>query len=570
MAYIEPNSDIILLSQVPFDPTYENTMYFEYERDQLNYFRYSDTLNRLTLTEYSYLRKTRNQIKVELPILNARFYNYMMFRNTSFEGKWFYAFITEMEYINNNTAVITFELDLMQTWMFDYDFNQCIIEREHTESDNIGEHIIEENLETGEYVYYRTRYEPFDPVIILVATQWWDNATQTWITPSSGVVQGRVGTGEGSYYFPAIFVRFDPNSQTGLDALHNRIEHYTENNKIGAIVGMFMADKTAWTPGQSYQDITVHVQTTETDTNYYISGYKVHNKKLMCFPYNYLQVSNLTGEAVDYRWEFFDDPESVVLKRWGNQSMNPGVVLYACDYKGLQENYEEIVTSNNFPQCAFNNDTYKAWLAQNRGMLAAGAIGIGASVGMGVANIASGSGLVSTATSLANSGMMSQDNAGREIHYGVNQQKAGLQQVVGGLTGALAMLGKMYDHYTLPPTRHGGGNGDLMYQAAMNGFQISKKCITRNYAERIDKFFTMYGYRVNRVGKPSLDNRPYYTYVKTSGCSLKPLVHSGGFEVPANDSRAIEAIYNKGIRFWKTSAVFGSFDYDDNDNTPNS
>ena len=63
----------------------------------------------------------------------------------------------------------------------------------------------------------------------------------------------------------------------------------------------------------------------------------------------------------------------------------------------------------------------------------------------------------------------------------------------------------------------------------------------------------MYGYAIHKYGIPNRNARPCYTYVKTVDCSLDG-------NVPVEDLRLIEEIFNKGIRFWKTSATFGVYD----------
>ena len=63
MAYIEPNSTIILLGGVPFDPSYEDTMFFATPEDQYNYFVVENNgIRRTVLEDYSYSRKSRNSI----------------------------------------------------------------------------------------------------------------------------------------------------------------------------------------------------------------------------------------------------------------------------------------------------------------------------------------------------------------------------------------------------------------------------------------------------------------------------------------------------------------------------
>jgi hypothetical protein len=71
----------------------------------------------------------------------------------------------------------------------------------------------------------------------------------------------------------------------------------------------------------------------------------------------------------------------------------------------------------------------------------------------------------------------------------------------------------------------------------------------------------MYGYATHRVGYPRRAVRPCYTFVKTVDCSMDG-------NVPTEDLRAIEGIFNKGVRFWKSTAVFGVYDIAVNNNAP--
>ena len=131
-----------------------------------------------------------------------------------------------------------------------------------------------------------------------------------------------------------------------------------------------------------------------------------------------------------------------------------------------------------------------------------------------------------------------------------------------GLIGAtLGALGTLYDHSRRPPQSHGANNGNLTYQAAQLTFCWYYKQIKQEYAEIIDKFFDMYGYKTNRVGVPNIAARPKYSYVKTIGCSIDGAI-------PGDYKAQIEAIFDKGIRFWESNAVFGNYDPNVNDNSP--
>lgn len=53
-----------------------------------------------------------------------------MYRNTSYKDKWFYAFITSMEYKNDGLTYIYIATDVWQTWQFDIIFKHSFVERE--------------------------------------------------------------------------------------------------------------------------------------------------------------------------------------------------------------------------------------------------------------------------------------------------------------------------------------------------------------------------------------------------------------------------------------------------------
>ncbi|MFQ9808239.1 MAG: hypothetical protein ACLRYB_00070 [Segatella copri] len=148
--YIAPNTNIRVLKNVPLDNTYRNTIYFENATNQLNYF--------LSKQKYAFNNQTYQRVNNGVMTLNRSaddLYdcNYLMFQNPSYGNKWFYAFILSVEYIGNTTAEVRFEIDIMQTWHFDYTVNMSFVEREMSITDKVGDNLVPENLELGEYIY---------------------------------------------------------------------------------------------------------------------------------------------------------------------------------------------------------------------------------------------------------------------------------------------------------------------------------------------------------------------------------------------------------------------------------
>ena len=146
--YIVPNSTIHILHGCPLDNTYRDTLYFTNKTTQSSYFL---SLNKYTLNNYTYVRK-ENVLRVEVRNDNLYDCNYLMFKNTAFGDKWFYAFITKTEYINNETTANTYEIDVMQTWKFDYTIHPSFVEREHALLDSIGSNLVPDDFETGEFI----------------------------------------------------------------------------------------------------------------------------------------------------------------------------------------------------------------------------------------------------------------------------------------------------------------------------------------------------------------------------------------------------------------------------------
>ena len=124
---ILPTNRVRLIKNVPFSLNYQDVVLFDNATDQQNYF------NSLPYIEFDNITYTRNngQIKVNANRETLLDYNYMYFQNTNYGTKIFYAFITDVIYINPNTSLIKFIVDEWQTWCFNLTFRPTFIERKH-------------------------------------------------------------------------------------------------------------------------------------------------------------------------------------------------------------------------------------------------------------------------------------------------------------------------------------------------------------------------------------------------------------------------------------------------------
>lgn len=553
MALIEPNSTIEFIRGIPFDPSYENTMYFDTLAQQETYFSQKQ---KIVFNKLSYQRVNSNTLKVGSVADNngnsviTLMYNvsYMRFKNTNFENKWFYAFVDNVEYINNNTVEVRYHLDVLQTWHFDYIFNQCLIERQHTTTDNIGDNTVPENIEYGDYQISSLTDVQYSPVAVVVSSgdaagDYADGDVITGLHIVTGSTTGDMFSGV-KYY------TFDISDASRLAALNTFLENaYTDRDRQNSIIAVFMGAGVFMQNNATPIEQTIRYHTFNSELA--IGTYYIRNKKLMSYPYNMIYVTNYQGGHLELHYEYFtthNENTQFHVRVWGNIGSNPGLVAYPVDYKGAWYNFDESLQLNGFPMCAWVNDAYKAWVAQNFATLQVNYASDIVNAFKGVTNVISG---------VSNAPAFGGEHSFSDAGGGLQQAYTGVGQIV----DAARTLAKTMDASVMPQSAHGNSNGNLQYQSGKLTFGIGIKQIRAEYAKILDDFFDMYGYAIHRVGTPNRNARPCWTYVKTIGCSLDG-------NVPISDLRIIEEIFNKGVRFWRTTATFGSFDPNVNDNRP--
>lgn len=181
--YIQPNSDIYIFHGIPLDNTYTDTIYFESLEAQTAFFM-SNRYNNIHFFGQSYQRENRNYCRLNILADDILDYNYMAFRNTSYGSKWFYAFITQINYVNDHMTEVEYEIDVMQTWLFETTLDPCMVVREHTANDAIGAHLAPEPVDIGRIIcdsVFETPY--FDSYVAVIAM-----ASQATSARESGIL----------------------------------------------------------------------------------------------------------------------------------------------------------------------------------------------------------------------------------------------------------------------------------------------------------------------------------------------------------------------------------------------
>ena len=148
--YIVPNSTLELFPDIGLSGNYDNSLYFSSTAEKDAHF---GTLSKLAIiNNLYYVSPQKGVIRTGTKIKNILSAGYLRFKNTSFEDKWFYAFITDIQYKNNEMTEIHFDIDYLMTWMGTFNLKQCFVERQHTETDYIGVNVLDEGLNYGEHI----------------------------------------------------------------------------------------------------------------------------------------------------------------------------------------------------------------------------------------------------------------------------------------------------------------------------------------------------------------------------------------------------------------------------------
>ena len=514
--YIEPNTNIKILRNVPLESTYDHTLYFDNATAQYNYFAgqvYKNCVN------YTYQRVHKNIIRVEGKADSYYNCNYVMFQNTNFGNKWFYAFINRVEYVNNETSDIEFEIDVMQTWMFDSHVEECFVERQHSLSDAIGDNIVPETLNCGEYVFndYEAVTSMTDMCVIVAVVD---------------TTQSSFGQLYDGIYGSATLYAYDSTDATGIN---NLVDTYLQ--KPDAIISMYMCPKiligsipTSHILPYGANGFKQVLQKVPVDKTMSLDGYVPKNGKMYTYPYNFFHVDNASGQELSLRYEFFDNLTPVV-EISGTVTQPVALTLRPDSYKGVKS-YDpvagytslntEVIQLNNYPMCSWNVDAYQAWVAQNAIPL-----------GYGVINNLS-SGAVASTYSAHPTGTMA-----------------------GGVINTVtSLLSDWYKASIQADISKGSfNNGGVNTAIGKQQFYAGRCSVNYQTAKMIDDYFTMYGYAVKSIARLNTHGRPHWNYVKTVGCVL-----SGS--VPSDDTKKIISIYDNGITFWKNANEVGNYSLD--------
>lgn len=573
----------INLCNVKITPT--NQLDFKNKSEQFNYFAGKRVR---TYQKCKYVPR-EGEIFVKGYVDDLMTCNYGYYTNTyNGTSKTFYFWIVGKDLVSRETTRLTIQLDLFQTWLFDWDLNTCMVERETVSDDTFGLHTIPEDFELGDYITCGKQEveELKGDVCYLLA-----------ITDSSSGFGSKFGKTYSGFQF--IFYKED-----NISLMNTKIQELCDAGKADAIAFIstfpfnlmryIFADGT-WNlnsgsiiggvEGIISKPITYENNVTEP-FRFNKTSYRPRNNKCFIYPYNFLTVKNPSGGNVVLKFEQFEDINNIKFYLESVVTQSPRITLTPIGYCGKGYAIDDSIELQGFGLCSWNNDNYANWFAQNQNSINAQSANArnSYSAQSSVNSNNYGNALENNQTNMYKGVVTTAGNVASELG-GMNFIGAGATAVTGGINTALdytqgksnasndltnanllnttnyqntmrSIVASVKDAMVQPNTCKGDtSTSGLDMARGTNTFFLERTCVKPEYAKIIDMYFQMYGYQVNEVKVPTFNTREKWNYLKTVNCTATG-------EIPREDIEAINAMFNNGLTVWHNDSYMYMYNQD--------
>ena len=607
-----PQTEVHLLTNVPFNYNYNNVMDFNSVSEQTTYFL---NKSKLEFEDLTYQRVNNNTINLEVEYEDLYDVNYMMFQNDRIPGKWFYAFITAYDFVSPKVTRITYQIDVYQTWLFQMTWQSTYVEREHTKRFNQDGspviNTIDEGLAYGSD--YKTVYKRKcnnDNIIWLVAIT--KLPMHLILSGGGSATPSCIGRVRNPLYFTLLPLDLDNESVT----INGNSPEYTkilllgqDEETIGQLVSLYYTpyvpfeytlsannDITVTDPnihiytdnGYSYMEYNEFLYNRWTPKNYTVSNNMYSDimpsyteSKLLMYPYTVIELTDMKGNTITLKPQNFDS-NSLVIQTRGSISTQPKTAIYPVNYLGnTAGNVTDFtcgIIDNTICDVPIVDDYTASYMQANRNSIATtnkyamdnanrGIVQNNAVNRVQNAIMDRQQQYMESDTKWNQWGNLLDLHAGSALRsgyelakkYDLSQgQRLAMNQnndianhnLRINAEQAIGMTqAKIEDINNIPPTVSNLGNNTMFDSGWKNmHYYIMIKTVRDEYATQLTNYFKMFGYKVNKLEIPNTKSRQYYNYIKTVDANIIG-------NIPSNDLNTIKGIFDKGVTIWHTSNV---------------
>ena len=278
-----------------------------------------------TFFQYYYVREERQYVRIKATMPEVEGCNYLAFRNPSNGDKWFFGFIDQLVYINDNTVEIEFTIDPFPTYLGDTSYIEKGLIIRNTVANDVRGNYLEPDFmpKTAKVDYISIQNISFKANRAVVYFAVSDNNTIS----SPQLVMPYASAGGINAYM-----------ETGIsaDLLSPPLLELIQLNS-GVIIGCYMC------PDWQIENVgyPLYRNLGEIGGNGLrdIPSTISHNK-IKTGVYNTIVLNTSQGSKL-YQLELFSNPEQIRFQVIGLMSPCPSVFVYPKNYKNIEHNLAE-------------------------------------------------------------------------------------------------------------------------------------------------------------------------------------------------------------------------------------
>lgn len=501
---ITPSSTVRFLN-VPFSPSQNNVLKFTSTESQITYMESKIVY---TLSNCTYFREGDGEYLRVNKVVDALYNcNYVMFQNSQFGNRWFYAFIEKLIYKNGNVSDVVLKMDVYQTFQFDYSIQQSFIERQSFIGDYFN--TLSDTPSTGD-----------------LKTVWWYekvlNGKYFILFNSDPTMEDTTKTGNsypiiGQYSMPCYMaICTTPNE---MSEIVQAVANKGRGDRIQAcyyapcFVGLDGYERQLLPKGdlninQPYIN-TIHNMPVELlSENMTLNiDYQYMFKKEISYPYAKLEiVDRITGKYIELDISKFQNPLQPQFNLMFSITDNVEYKVIPLNYNGIDYSIENALVINPSSDLPTFSNSYSKYLKDNQGSNMIN--GVMSTMGM-IGSIATGNvaGAVGSFGSIAN--VINADSVARKQPNQVSNIK-----------------GDAFEY--------------VNYQSSIY-FRL--KVMDSDHMKIARNFWNAYGYPIRRIDNFNNTSKRY-TFIKTVGANIV------ADKIPTIYLRELEAIFDNGVTIW--------------------
>jgi len=501
-------SSVVRFLNVPFSSSQNNVLKFPSVSSQI---AYMETKIIYTLSDCTYIREGDGEfLRVNKVVDNLYNCNYVMFQNTQFGSKWFYAFIEKLKYKNGSVTDVILKIDVGQTFQFDYSIQDSFIERQTQATDYYN--TLADTPSTGDLKVVYEYEKPLSGVYIILLNS--DPTTDD--TTSSANSYPIIG----NYSMPCYMAI----CQTA-DEMSEIVQAISNKGRADRIQSCYFAPCSITDVGYEIQlmpkgDLNisktyinlVHTMSLSllSEIVSFVIPYTPTFKKELSYPYAKLEiVDKITGKYIELDLSKFQDPLYPQFKLIFNITNNVEYKLVPLNYNGIAYSIENSLVINPNSDLPIFSNSYSKYLKDN-----------------GVSNVISG------------------------VMSGVGAIGSIASGDIGGAIGSFGQIAQTINADSVArkqPNQVSGITGDAFeYLNYSPRIYFRLKVMDENHMKIARNFWNAYGYPERRISQYSNTSNKY-NFIKTVGANII------SDAIPTEYQREIELMLDKGVTFWNNN-----------------